>query len=172
MRGPTNLAPNQFEWSGSIGPLYGLYRGCGKIWQNNWVSPSPFLLQIRKNGTGHQLHRNIKIHGGLVILNFHFPKNRKVFIFMISGLMEITGNPWKPSVCCRGCPQGFFLPKRTYSLRRFWRLLGPQKTFEKWKPRKREKTTKTNEFASGSLPNFRVRGNMPAHLWREYQTYI
>ena len=41
---------------------------------------------------GQKLHRNTKIHGGLVNFNVHFPKNRKDSIVVILGLTEITGD--------------------------------------------------------------------------------
>ena len=59
---------------------------------------------------GKKLRRNIKIHGELVFFIFHFGRNPTVFIFIVSGLMEIARNLLNPSVCCRGCPQG--LPPR------------------------------------------------------------
>ena len=57
-----------------------------------WGLQAHFYSNV-KNGKGQKLRRSIEIDGGLVILNFHFPKNRKVFIFMISGRMDITRNP-------------------------------------------------------------------------------
>ena len=74
---------------------------------------SPFSLHLKK-WKSRKLGMNIEIHVKLVSCNFHFRENRKVFILMIWGLMEITGNPWKPSVWCRGCPQMFCFLKNTY----------------------------------------------------------
>ena len=60
--------------------------------KQNGVCKSIFS-QNYKNEKGKNLRSHIKIHGELVLLNFHFPNNRKVFMFMISGLMKISGNP-------------------------------------------------------------------------------
>ena len=54
----------------------------------------------------------LRFTGDLVIINVHFPKKRNIFIVMILGLMGITGSSQKPSVWCRGCPQGHFPPKK------------------------------------------------------------
>ena len=46
-----------------------------------------------KEFRGNKIHKDIKIHGKLFTINFHFWENKKLFIFMIWGLMEISGNP-------------------------------------------------------------------------------
>ena len=88
-----------------------------------------------KNLKGQKLRRNIKIHRDLIFFIFHFPKTREVFIFMIWGLMEIAGNPWKPSMLFRGCPQKlFFAKKRPTSPGHLSGFLGPRelpKNFDK-----------------------------------------
>ena len=58
-------------------------------------SASPFLLQI-KNGKGKKLRRNIKIHGELVTFICHFPRFRKVFIFVILRIRGSVHDPQKP----------------------------------------------------------------------------
>ena len=58
---------------------------------NAGVRQFMFTLNL-KNGKGQKLRRNIKIHRGLILLNFHFPKNENIHV-LIFGLMEITGNP-------------------------------------------------------------------------------
>ena len=68
------------------------YRGYGRIWHTKvGVCKSIFTLKS-KIWEGRKLWRNIKIHGELVFVNFHFRKT-EVFIFMILGRMGITGDP-------------------------------------------------------------------------------
>ena len=93
------------------------------------VCKSIFALNL-KIWKGQKPCRNIKIHRELVSCNFHFPENRKTFKFVILGLMEITGNSWKPSVWCRGCPQVFY-PKSTYLPGRSLGFFRPSKNLNK-----------------------------------------
>ena len=55
-----------------------------------WGLQVHFYLNLQ-SGNSQNLRRSIKSHGEIVILKFHFPKNRKRFIRMFLGLMEIVG---------------------------------------------------------------------------------
>ena len=63
-----------------------------KYGKRNGVCKSIFTLNLKK-WKRRKLRRNIESHGGLVIFNSYFPKQRKFLICMIWGLMRITGNP-------------------------------------------------------------------------------
>ena len=58
--------------------IWGSKAICGSIITDNW------------NGKGQKLRSNIKIHGELVILNFHFPENQNVFIFWFGTMTPET----------------------------------------------------------------------------------